>query len=175
MDVAQVSISEYASHIFSSLPRGEPCDNGKIIFRAKKPEILIRDAEINRNIRFKEIGSDENYLSIHISLIFALQRYFEEAKRPVPGVVILDQVSRPYYPSEKYSDIVELEQDDDTVALKKHFDFLFKEVERRSGLQIIVLEHAFFKNDEDFSKATKYRWPKKGKEKLIPADWPTRR
>ncbi|CAK8721475.1 hypothetical protein GMJAKD_10685 [Candidatus Electrothrix aarhusensis] len=174
LDVAQISISEYASDIFSYLPRGEPCDNGKIIFRAKKPEILIRDAKINRNVRFKEIGSDENYLSIHVSLIFALQRYFEEAKRPVPGVVILDQVSRPYYPSEKYSDIVELEQDDDTVALKKHFDFLFREVERRSGLQVIVLEHAFFKNDKEFSKATKYRWPKKGKEKLIPTDWPTR-
>ncbi|MCI5145096.1 MAG: DUF3732 domain-containing protein, partial [Candidatus Electrothrix sp. AR3] len=177
LDIAQISISEYATDIFSSLPRGEPCNTGKIIFRAKKPELLIRDAKMNRNIRFKEIGSDENYLSIHISLIFALQRFLEEAQRPVPGVVIIDQVSRPYYSNETFPDMVELGKDDlgkddDTIDLKRHFDFLFQEVKNRSGLQIIVLEHAFFKDDKRFTEATKYRWPKRGKEKLIPADWP---
>ena len=29
-----------------------------------------------------------------------------------------------------------------------------------------------FKNDENYKKAAKYKWPKDGKEKLIPSDWP---
>ncbi len=172
LTIVQNAISRNASDIFSDLPRGEPCTTGEILFLAKKPDIIISDLQGNRHIRFKEIGSDENYLSIHISLVFGMQRFFRQTQRPVPGVVVIDQVSRPYYPGEQYADEVELVQDDDTLALMKHFDFLFKEVEREEGLQIIVIEHAYFKDDPRYVNATKYRWPKTSEEKLIPSDWP---
>jgi len=57
------------------------------------------------------VGSDQNYLAIHIALSFAVQRYFESqsiviggrnqpvrpesVNAPVPGVLVLDQISRP--------------------------------------------------------------------------------
>lgn len=172
--IAENLISNYASDIFAELPKGEPCNSGRMQFFSKKPSVIVYDHEINREHRFEDIGSDENYLSLHIALIFGLQRFLEEAKRPVPGVVILDQVSRPYFPQEDDSDEIELSSDDDTTALRQYFNFLFSEVSKRSGLQVIVLEHAYFKDDDKFRDAVKYRWPKNSIEKLIPSEWPVR-
>jgi len=172
--IAESLISGYASEIFDDLPRGEPCNTGKILFLSRKPSIVVYDHKLNREHRFEDIGSDENYLSLHIAFIFGMQRFLEEACRPVPGVVILDQVSRPYFPQEGELDEVELSSDEDTAALRQYFKFLFKEVCNRSGLQVIVLEHAYFRDDDQYRNAVKYRWPKKGHEKLIPSDWPTK-
>ena len=172
--IAESLISGYASEIFDDLPRGEPCNTGKILFLSRKPSIVVYDHKLNREHRFEDIGSDENYLSLHIAFIFGMQRFLEEACRPVPGVVILDQVSRPYFPQEGEFDEVELSSDEDTAALRQYFKFLFTEVSKRSGLQVIVLEHAYFGDDEQYINAVKYRWPKKGSERLIPAEWPTK-
>ncbi len=57
--------------------------------------------------------------------------------------------------------------------LKKYFDLLFNEVEREDGLQVIILEHAYFANDDRFVNATKERWIP-GSTYLIPSDWPER-
>ncbi len=172
--IAESLISGYASEIFDDLPRGEPCNTGKILFLSRKPSIVVYDHRLNREHQFEDIGSDENYLSLHIAFIFGMQRFLEEAKRPVPGVVILDQVSRPYFPQEADFDEVELSSDEDSAALRRYFKFLFKEVSKRSGLQVIVLEHAYFGDDEQYRNAVKYRWPKKGHERLIPSEWPTK-
>ena len=48
----------------------------------------------------RDIGSDENYLSLHVAVALGLQRYFKIHARPVPGFVVFDQLSRPFYPSE---------------------------------------------------------------------------
>ena len=42
----------------------------------------------------------------------------------------------------------------------------------QKGLQVIVLEHAYFHKNEKYKKATKYKWPRNGEERLIPNDWP---
>jgi len=44
-----------------------------------------------------DVGSDQNYLAIHIALAFGLQRYFDETGAPVPGILVFDQISRPYF------------------------------------------------------------------------------
>lgn len=173
---AENTISGFASEIFKNLPRGEPCDDAAIQFNSKEPTVSLYNHKESRTYRFgSDIGSDENYLSLHIALLFGLQRFFEEARRPVPGVVILDQVSRPYFPAadEDERDEVEIGVADssDTAALKRYFDFLFREASERSGLQIIVLEHAYFKDDERFTSAVRYRWRKTDADRLIPSDW----
>src|SRR6185369_15122208 len=126
--IAESLISSYASEIFDDLPRGEPCNTGKILFLSKKPSIVVYDHRLNREHQFEDIGSDENYLSLHIAFIFGMQRFLEEAKRPVPGVVILDQVGRPYFPQEEDFDEVEISSDEDSAALRRYFKFMFKEV-----------------------------------------------
>lgn len=98
-------------------------------------------------LRMPDVGSDQNYLAVHIALSFALQRYFETVKAPVPGVLVLDQISRPYFPTRgEDADETEIEgreEDEDVQAMRKHIDFLFDETARRSGLQVLLIEHLF--------------------------------
>ncbi|SDC10818.1 Protein of unknown function [Paenibacillus sp. UNCCL117] len=121
----------------------------------------------------RDVGSDENYLSLHISMMLAMHRHFAELNRPVPGVLLFDQISRPYFPSEDVTEMVEIEgsNDNDTKALLQYFNLLFNEVNRGDSLQIIVIEHAYFKNHPEYMKAVKKRW-KKGIDGLIPIGWP---
>jgi hypothetical protein len=172
IQLAERKISTYATEYFKLLPRGLPCLNSEINFFSKDPKIVLQDLETGRDYQFSNIGSDENYLSIHLSLLFALQRFLGEKKSPVPGLLILDQVSRPYYSNDE-SDEILIEEDDDKVALSRHFKFIFDHVAKISGLQVIILEHAFLSKNEQYKKAAKYRWPRNSDDRLIPSDWPT--
>ncbi|MCY1558515.1 hypothetical protein D9M68_954560 [compost metagenome] len=58
--------------------------------------------------------------------------------------------------------------------MRQHIDFLFKEVEARSGLQVLLLEHAYFPSDPRYVSATKERWTKASGKGLIPRDWKRR-
>ncbi len=127
-------------------------------------------------LRMPDVGSDQNYLAIHIALSFALQRYFESVNAPVPGVLVLDQISRPYFPTrgEDEAEIAGGEEDEDIQAIRRHIDFLFSETARRKGLQVLLIEHAFFADDDRYQAATRERWTKASGRALIPLDWPTR-
>jgi hypothetical protein len=97
---------------------------------------------------------------------------------PVPGVLVLDQISRPYFPTsgedEDETEIAGREEDEDVQAMRKHIDFLFGETARRSGLQILLIEHAYFADDARYVAATRERWTRASGRALIPLDWPTR-
>ena len=128
-------ISIIATKNLSVLPIDEVYKNDTINFISKKPTIELYNNDSGEIEKFPSIGSDENYLSIHLALIFAFHKFFEIKKRPVPGFIIIDQVSRPYYPK----DIVDQDIiDEDREALEKHFNFIFNQVENQNGLQVIV-------------------------------------
>lgn len=166
---AERFISNIATKNLSVLPIDENYKNDSINFISTKPTIELYNNESGEIEKFPSIGSDENYLSIHLAFIFALHKFFEIKKSPVPGFIILDQVSRPYYPKDiQDQDII----DEDRDALEKHFNFIFDQVEKQSGLQVIVLEHAYLNKNDRYKKATKYKWPREGEERLIPQDWP---
>lgn len=177
LDQAQSLISQYATAFFQQLPKGEPCLNGNLFFDASKPSVSVVDHERDKRIKFSEIGSDENYLTIHLALSFALQKFFSEAKRPIPAILLMDQVSRPYYspatPNDELGEIV-VEEDSDGTALRQYFEFIFKQAKANPELQIIILEHAYLATLPEYRSATKYRWNKGDGEKLIPSDWPER-
>lgn len=152
---------------------------GELPFPASYPKrrvfLNVRDLTTGiiteqRRVQMRDIGSDENYLSIHVSVLLSLHRFFKMHHRPVPGFIVFDQLSRPFYPPDKMPGIVETRSDGERVELKKYFDALFNEVEQESDLQIIVLEHAFFADDERYVRAVGGR-SLEG-EKLIPANWP---
>ena len=54
----------------------------------------------------RDIGSDENYLSLHVAVSLGLQRYFKIHERPVPGFVRFHELSRPFYPPDKMPNVV---------------------------------------------------------------------
>lgn len=174
---AESVVSRFASEIFGVLPKVAPCNDADLDFTSRKPEVtMIEKGGAGAILRMPDIGSDQNYLAVHIALSFALQRYFKEANSPVPGLLVLDQISRPYFPSREESDetTVEGEEDEEFLAMRKHINFLFAEVERQKDLQVLLIEHAYFADDRRYVTATKERWTRASKLALIPLDWQIR-
>jgi Protein of unknown function (DUF3732) len=174
---AEAKISQFASEAFAQLPTVAPCIGSELDF-STRPEITVIEASSGAVLRMPDIGSDQNYLAIHIALSFALQRFFESVKAPVPGILVFDQISRPYFPSNDEDDdetqIDDENEDEDVQAMKQHVDFLFAETERQAGLQVLLIEHAYFANDPRYVAATRERWTRASGKALIPLDWPSR-
>jgi hypothetical protein len=174
---AEAKISQFASEAFAVLPTVAPCIGSELDFSARQPEVNVIEAGSGAVLRMPDVGSDQNYLAVHIALSFALQRYFEMTKAPVPGLLVLDQISRPYFPTSGEVDETEIkagEEDEDVQAMRKHIDFLFTETARRTGLQVLLIEHAYFADDPRYVAATRERWTRASGQALIPLDWPTR-
>lgn len=93
-------------------------------------------------------------------------------------MLVLDQISRPYFPTsgedEDETEIAGGEEDEDVRAMRRHIDFLFSETARRSGLQVLLIEHAYFADDARYVAATRERWTRASGRALIPLDSPTR-
>lgn len=175
---AEAKISEFASDVFKVLPTVDPCVGSDLDFSSRKPEVSVIEADGGAILRMPDVGSDQNYLAIHIALSFALQRYFEQIQAPVPGLLVLDQVSRPYFPARvEDADEQEIEggeEDEDIQAMRRHINFLFAETARRKGLQVLLIEHAYFADDPRYVAATRERWTRASRNALIPFDWPVR-
>lgn len=174
---AELVISENSTEIFQGLPVAEPFGKTHLVFNSKKPSITVRDTTISRSYKLTDLGSDQNYLSVHIALLFGMHRFFAATKSPIPGVIVIDQVSRPYFPEQKKKNEVRDEAEvtsEDATSLLEYFNFMFDEVERDEGLQVIILEHAYFVDDKRYKDAVRYRWRKADSERLIPPEWPQR-
>ena len=176
---AERKISQFASEVLGKLPTVAPCVGSELEFSSREPEVALIEAKGGAVLRMPDVGSDQNYLAIHISLAFALQRYFESENAPVPGILVLDQISRPYFPTSGQEDVDEAQiagdkEDEDIQAMRRHIDFLFGEVEQRTGLQVLLIEHAYFADDPRYVAATRERWTRASGRALIPLDWPLR-
>lgn len=167
-------ISTYATDMLGELPTEVPATGARVLFTST-PAVSIIEPERRAALALTEIGSDQNYLAIHLALSFSLQKLFETIRAPVPGLLVIDQISRPYYPEggdEKR--LGEMASDDDRLAMKRIVRFLFEETARQKGLQVILIEHAYIEEDPEYVKAVRGRWTKASGEKLIPPDWPAR-
>lgn len=171
---AESMISMYATSMLSDLPTEVPATNAKMLFTSM-PRLAIIEPERRSVLSLIEIGSDQNYLSLHLALYFAIQKHFENVDAPIPGTIVIDQISRPYY-SEGGDEkgLAEMGVSSDRVAMRKIIDFLFEETARRIGLQVLLLEHAYIHEDSRYVSAITERWTKASCDKLIPADWPER-
>nr|WP_042671950.1 DUF3732 domain-containing protein [Methylobacterium sp. B34] len=176
---AEAKISQFASEAFGALPTVAPCIGSELDFSSRKPEINVIEADSGAVLRLPDVGSDQNYLAIHIALSFALQHYFEVVAAPVPGLLVLDQISRPYFPQsgddEDEAEISGGKEDEDVQAMRRHINFLFAETARRKGLQVLLIEHAYFADDPRYVAATRERWTRASGRALIPLDWPIRK
>ncbi|MFD0048906.1 DUF3732 domain-containing protein [Actinomycetes bacterium NPDC127524] len=160
-------ISAIATNIISKLPFENRYKDNPIFINLRNLNVGVSLPTHSESMR--DVGSDENYLSLHVSILLAMHRHFAQLNTPVPGVILFDQLSRPYFPPDKEPEEVELDTERST--LLTFFETLFKEVDCGKSLQIIVLEHAYFKNHERYKSSVKYRW-KKGESGLIPKGWP---
>lgn len=121
-------------------------------------------------IRMSQMGSGENWMGYHVITHLALQKWFAEKHRPVPGLLMLDQPTQVYFPADQREDrSVDELADDDREAVKRLFKFIFDVTEALSPkLQVIITDHADL-NEPWFQAAVKERW--RGGNRLVPASW----
>jgi hypothetical protein len=168
LDSVKSRLLEFARALVHELPLEERYRDSPIDFNPRTLGVGIATAK--RRVSMRDVGSDENYLTLHVALLLAFHRLFAERDRPVPGFLLFDQLSRPYYPPEMEKEQVAVVPSPERSSLLRYFDVLFHEVERAEGLQILILEKAYFSGHPEYVAATVERW--NGGKKLIPEDWP---
>ena len=145
-------------------------------------EFVIKDltvrvkSQTGRDDYLWEIGSASNWLSYHIALILALQRFFQtKSSVNVPNFIIFDQPSQVYFPRTRNSaNETKLQlNDDDKNAVRKIFESLSSFVKSAGfDIQIIVTEHAdddIWGNIPDSCIHLVEKW--RNNVKLVPIEW----
>jgi hypothetical protein len=115
------------------------------------------------------IGSAENWIGAHLVTHLALHRFFVTHARPVPRVLMFDQPTQAYYPSEvEQQEGIPL-RDSDREAVRRMFLLLYEiAAELAPQLQIIVCDHANLP-EEWFRQSVVHNW--RNGEALVPAAW----
>ncbi len=174
---AENMVSNYATSMLQMLPTTAPLTGARLQFFADG-RIRVIESERHRQLNLVDVGSDQNYLAIHLALLFGLHKHFEQTSAPVPGLLVIDQISRPYYPKEEKAlderTIEEMTDDDDRRSMAEIVDFIFTEIAKATDLQVLLIEHAYMENDFRYVDATVERWTRANGGKLIPDDWPVR-
>ena len=115
------------------------------------------------------IGSAENWIGAHLVTHLALHRYFVRNTRPVPRILMLDQPTQAYYPSEIERQTGIPENDTDREAVHRIFRLLYDiATELSPDMQIIVCDHANLPENW-FRDSVTQNW--RGGEALIPQAW----
>lgn len=116
-----------------------------------------------------QIGSAANWIGYHLATHLALHRFFVTQNRPVPRLLMLDQPSQAYYPSEASQVSGVPASDADRQAVSAMFSLLRSVVaDLAPNFQVIVADHANLTEDW-FSEAVRHNW--RDGEKLIPFHW----
>jgi hypothetical protein len=120
-------------------------------------DLTIRVVGPQREDSLRQIGSGSNWLSYHIAIILALQKFFRTLRNSsVPGFVVFDQPSQVYFPKKLASHKsavkadtepeVEAEpelDDEDVEAVRKAFAVMGQVIEESQGaLQVLAFDHA---------------------------------
>ena len=115
------------------------------------------------------IGSAENWMGYHLVTHLALHRFFTQNDRPVPRLLMLDQPTQAYFPSEVAQARGDMDTDTDRIAVRRLFELIRDVVnDLAPNFQVIVCDHANLP-EPWFQDAVQYDW--RNGEKLIPIDW----
>lgn len=114
-------------------------------------------------------GSAANWIGYHLITHLGLHRYFVRHQRPVPHLLMLDQPTQAYYPSEIARQAGVPESDDDRLAVRRMYELINSVVtELKPDLQVIVCDHANLYEDW-FQQSVVENWRLGGQ--LVPNDW----
>ncbi len=134
---------------------------------------LVADTTDSGPIPMDRMGSGANWVGCHLMAHLALHSWFVRKARPVPRFLFLDQPSQVYFPAERdIEGAIDAKADEDRLAVLRMFELMRDVVAELSpGLQIIVTEHADFK-EEWYQQAVVERW--RNGAALIPEAWSSR-
>ncbi|BFM07091.1 DUF3732 domain-containing protein [Halioxenophilus aromaticivorans] len=123
-------------------------------------------------VTLDKMGSGENWMGYHVVTYLALAKWFIERARPVGRFIFFDQPSQVYFPADKSDsgDLSEIEKDEDRIAVKKLFEWIFKIVNELSPeLQVIITDHADIDEPWYQQAIRDKKW--RGEYALIPRSW----
>jgi hypothetical protein len=145
-------------------------------YRIDPKQLTVVADRPNGAVSMKRMGSGENWLGCHLISLLALHKHFVEQNRPVPHFLILDQPTQVYFPTGKFYQEQLLSEDqvqrnDDLVSIDNIFNLIFEVCESLNPqFQVIILEHANFKNNQKF-QASLVEEPWIDGQALIPESW----
>ena len=117
-----------------------------------------------------QMGSGENWVGYHVAAHLSLHSHFRRHDRPVPSLLMLDQLSQAHYPPEQEHDVqMDDIADEDKEAVRQLFLLLHSfcdDFEPR--MQIIVIDHVELL-DGWFKDSIIERW--RDGSALIPQSW----
>ncbi|MCW9705776.1 DUF3732 domain-containing protein [Fodinibius salsisoli] len=141
---------------------------------------VFADTE-ERAVPMKRMGSGRNWLGCHLITLLSLHKLFIEKNRPVPGFIIMDQPSQPFFPSKdeykkfekKFENSDSDLEDSDLQIVRDMFQVFFEYSENlKEQFQIIVLEHANYHDDQFKHALVEEKWGiNENKSSLIPKAW----
>ncbi|MEV8353662.1 DUF3732 domain-containing protein [Streptomyces niveus] len=115
------------------------------------------------------IGSGENWVGYHLVAHLALHRFFALNHRPVPRMLLLDQVTQPFYPSEVAKDSGNpdlIRSDADRNTVHGMFELMYRFThDLAPDFQLIVSDHANLP-DQWYQDCVRYNW--RDGEALVP-------
>lgn len=113
-------------------------EGDKAIFDEKTKTLNILRKDTSTFERMKDIGSQSNYLNLHLAYFLSLHEIAREnALRYMPSFLILDQVNSPYYDTSTKEISNDKERFDETLNVLNNY---VSDMEKY-GFQIILLEH----------------------------------
>jgi hypothetical protein len=120
----------------------------------------------------EDIGSGKNWVGYHLVTLLALHKHFANDNRPVPRMLMFDQPTQAFYPSERRRaadrSVSEL-PDEDQELVRRQFALLRDTVAAMDAeLQIIVTDHADIAEDW-FGLTVRHEW--RDGRALVPRDW----
>jgi Protein of unknown function (DUF3732) len=122
------------------------------------------------------IGSAANWVGYHLVAHLALHRYFVRNNRPVPHLLMIDQPTQAYFPSDAEKRAGLPTRDEDREAVRRLYQLMYDVAsELAPGLQIIVCDHANLE-DEWFQQSVEHNWRGEDRsrgsdDRLIPEAW----
>lgn len=176
-NLALKRVSTYAERLMPDLDSERPGDPLSLSIN----DLTVRVTGKEREDYLWEIGSGSNWLSYHLAIMLALQKFFLSLPAsPVPSFLVFDQPSQVYFPkrlaertNEVDKDIDPRYRDQDVDAVRKAFQVLAAAAKDTEGnLQIIVLDHAtdtVWGGIEPLNPVADWR----DGVKLVPEDWPS--
>jgi hypothetical protein len=113
------------------------------------------------------IGSAKNWVGYHLATVLSLQGHFIAQQRPVPSFLVLDQPTQAFFPAGKSDGEI---TDQDRADALAQFQLMRDVVdETRQRLQVLVLDHADFSEQEWFRDSVVETW--RDGAALIPQSW----
>jgi hypothetical protein len=177
MNLALKRVSRHAEQLMPDLDSERPGDPLSL----SVSDLTIRVTGKEREDYLWEIGSGSNWLSYHLAIMLALQKFFLSLpSSPVPSFLVFDQPSQVYFPkrlaerpNEEGTEVDPKYRDQDVDAVRKAFQVLAAATKDAHGsLQIIVLDHAtdtVWGGIQPLNPVVEWR----DGEKLVPEDWPS--